>query len=200
MERLGSQEVHELVAGLYIPVANISRAILWPGNPARLENDAEHSYSVALLSMAAAERLGLNSELAETFGLLHDTVPELFAGDTSVWDEAGRATKAEREASSAKQFEEKFANFPFMIERFRRYERQDTEEARLVYSLEKWLATKMIVLGNGEFWKRNRVTYKMHLAKVVEVRPKIARHPLPLSWYDELLVEIDDRKEELFAI
>lgn len=129
---------------------------------------------------------------------VHDFV-EVFAGDISVWDDAGRIDKPAREAASLAKIKTQWSHFPWLTQTIEEYERLDTPEACLVYALDKFLAIQMIVQGGGYFWKREGITFADHQRKVEEVRPRIARHPLVLTWYDELLTDIAARQHDLFT-
>lgn len=199
MEEPTLQDVTDLVEHGYVPFADIQRAIPWPTNPEhRAENDAEHSFSIALIACAVAERLGLDVGKVCQLATAHDFV-EVFAGDVSVWDDAGRVDKAAREAAAHDRIKAQWSHFPWLAQTIEEYERLDTPEACLVYALDKFLATLMIFQGDGFFWKNNGITFADHLRKVEEVRPRIARHPVVLGWYDELLNEIAARRHDLFA-
>ena len=77
-------------------VKNIIRqTYLADGN--RKENDAEHSWHLALMAVLLKEYSNEEVDLAKVVPmvLIHDLV-EIDAGDTYAYDEAGAATKRER--------------------------------------------------------------------------------------------------------
>lgn len=192
------QDVEALVTDLYVPFANESRAITWPTDFERLENDAEHSFSLSLIAGMVASRIGLNPERAAVLGAVHDLV-EIHAGDTSVWDDDGLVTKDERESRAFAVLETEYANFPWLLEAITEYESRSSEEARLVYALDKLLAVIMLKAGGGEFWKRNGITFEQHFDKYLAKREQVAAHPLVLYWYDNLHIDLEEVQENYFA-
>lgn len=63
----------------------------------RKENDAEHSWHLALMAVLLKEYAGEEIDLSRVIPmvLIHDLV-EIDAGDTYAYDDAGASTKAER--------------------------------------------------------------------------------------------------------
>ncbi len=193
------EDVRLLISDLYIPFANIERAITWPHEAGRFENDAEHSFSLAIASAYAAEKLGLDPNKAAAYATVHDLL-EVEAGDTSVWDEEGLKTKHEREKAGFETMKAKFAMFPWMLAMVEKYEKLEDEEACLVFTLDKSLALIMIIEDNGKFWKDNGITYEAHREKAnIQVRDKLSRYPAILALYEELLDIAEANKERLFA-
>ena len=80
----------------------------------RKENDAEHSFSLALFTAVLAEYANEPIDVLKTMKmvLVHDIV-EIDAGDTYCYDDAGNATKAEREKAEqeARELEEQEQRF-----------------------------------------------------------------------------------------
>ena len=68
----------------------------------RKENDAEHSWHLALMCALLSEYANEPIDVAKTMimVLIHDLI-EIDAGDTYAYDEAGNATKRERELKAA---------------------------------------------------------------------------------------------------
>ena len=68
----------------------------------RRENDAEHSWHIALMAILLEEYASEPVDILRVVKMLliHDLV-EIDAGDTFVYDEAARADKAEREQKAA---------------------------------------------------------------------------------------------------
>lgn len=68
----------------------------------RRENDAEHSWSLAIMAFLFAEYMDENIDLLKVIKmvLIHDLV-EIYAGDTFCFDEAGMQDKEAREQASA---------------------------------------------------------------------------------------------------
>src|SRR4051812_27182979 len=93
------------IAKLSKDFGEIRRKIVF-AKDSREENDAEHSFQLALLSwyIISSKSLPLNMEKAFKYALAHDLV-EVYAGDTPASVHKGFAeeqkTKHEREASAA---------------------------------------------------------------------------------------------------
>ena len=198
--------IEHLIREAYVPFANIERALPWPGTnegitdatAPRFENDAEHSFALSFVGAAMAEELGLDPGKIALYATYHDFV-ERYAGDTSAWDDAGLKTKQAREEQALQQIKTEFKNTPKIAQVIEAYEAQADEEARFVYSLDKFVSLILIYVSGGLFWQHEGITFEQHLAKVDEIRPKIAKHPVVLQWYDDALAALAARKGEFFA-
>ena len=82
----------------------------------RKENDAEHSWHMAVMAIVMAEHSNKDIDLLRTLSmiLVHDLV-EIYAGDTYAYDTKGNADKKERELADfstikfiTKSFKERF--------------------------------------------------------------------------------------------
>lgn len=194
----GLEQVSKLLTDLYIPLAEVQRDIPWP-NGETTENDAEHSYSLALIGSALGERHGMNPGLIALYALMHD-IHERYAGDTSFWDDNGRKTKHQRETEASSIVIINFQETPIIASILSAYQMQIDEESQFVYALDKLLATMMVVNDNGRNWKNRGLTFEEYASRAHEkLRSQIATHPLVLKWYDELWREIEARKEVLFV-
>ena len=76
----------------------------WLSDGSRKENDAEHSWHLALMAMLLSEYANesVNTEHVMAMVLIHDLV-EIDAGDTYAYDEEGNKTKREREVRAAQR-------------------------------------------------------------------------------------------------
>ena len=82
----------------------------------RNENDAEHSWHLALMAMVLSEHSnGRDIDLMKVIRMLliHDIV-EIDAGDTFAYDEEGNRTKEERERECANPKKEEYRNSEFL--------------------------------------------------------------------------------------
>lgn len=177
----------------------VERVVRVPGMPDRWENDVEHSYNLAMLGwyIATSEKLDLNIDLVIKYGMIHDLV-EVYAGDTYIYskDEAHLAGKHEREAKAAKQLSETFPDFPDLHELIETYEKHEDAESIFIYTLDKLQPVLHIYLDDGASWKETGVT----LAMAIENKtPKVAGHPVIAGYFEELLVLLRERQEELFG-
>lgn len=142
-----------------------------------LENDAEHSFQLALVTwyVVSTNELGLNMERALKYALAHDLV-ETYAGDISALgrslEDSKKKSEAERDALHRIQHE--FPHFGELHDCIRGFEERRDEEARLVYALDKLLPVMNIYLDGGRTWRRNHLTFK----KLTELKdPTIALSP-----------------------
>ncbi|HMJ76358.1 MAG TPA: HD domain-containing protein [Iamia sp.] len=134
----------------------------------RRENSAEHSWHIALMALVLAERSDepVDGGRAVCLCLIHDLV-EIDAGDTPPWDEAGRATKAEREAAAADRL---FALLPAdQAATFRgwwdEFEAAETPEAKLAHAVDRLAALMVNHASGGELWRRHGRTEAMARAR-----------------------------------
>ncbi|MDB5265813.1 MAG: metal dependent phosphohydrolase, putative hydrolase of superfamily [Parcubacteria group bacterium] len=177
----------------------VDRIIRVPGMPDRWENDVEHSYNLAMLGwyIVTSEKLDLNADLVIKYGMIHDLV-EVYAGDTYIYekDASHLASKHEREAAAAVQLAETFPEFPDLHELIETYEKREDAESRFVYALDKLQPILHIYMDDGATWKEMGIT----LAMAIENKtPKIAVSPEVQVYYDELMLILHERQEELFG-
>ena len=106
----------------------------------RKENDAEHSWHLALMCALLSEYANEPIDVAKTMimVLIHDLI-EIDAGDTYAYDEAGNATKRERELKAADRI---FKLLPddqaaWLRGLWEEFEEAETPEARFALALDK---------------------------------------------------------------
>lgn len=137
----------------------------------RNENDAEHSWHIALMAMVLSEYSSqdLNVDKVIKMLLVHDLV-EIDAGDTFCYDEKANEDKAEREQKAADRI---FSLLPPDQEKefralWEEFEEQKTPEARFAASLDRMQPLLCNYHTNGHTW----VKYDVRYDKVIErVRP-----------------------------
>lgn len=126
----------------------------------RAENDAEHSWHLAMMALVlheyANEPVDLQKVLATV--LIHDIV-EIDAGDTYAYDDAGNATKAAREQKAADRLfgmlpDEQGAYYRKLWEDF---EAQSTPEARFALSLDRIQPLTLNYCKHGASWKTHDI-------------------------------------------
>lgn len=127
----------------------------------RRENDAEHSWHVATMAMLLAEHApaGADPVRAVRMLLLHDVV-EIDAGDTFIHDDAGNASKAEREQAAAERLygllpADQRAEFTAL---WQEYEERATPTARYADALDRLQPIMNNFATEGATWKSNHVT------------------------------------------
>lgn len=140
-------------------VKNIIRqTYLADGN--RKENDAEHSWHLALMAVLLKEYSNEEVDLAKVVPmvLIHDLV-EIDAGDTYAYDEAGAETKRERETKAADRVfgmlpEDQCKWFRELWEEFEAYE---TPEAKFAHVLDNCQPLLLNDASNGRSWAEHGV-------------------------------------------
>lgn len=194
----GSEQISKILTDVYTPFANIKRDIIWLTDETRYENDAEHSFSLALICGEMADQLeGLSTDRVVTKAIIHDLV-EVYADDTSVWDEEGLKDKATREHEAFEELKQEYGHNSWMIRNIEEYEGRQTEEDKFVYAMDKLLAVLIIVNNDGKFWKENGVDYSRYLEKYNEKRRQVAEHQAVLKWYDEVHWHVSYNREFYF--
>lgn len=133
----------------------------------RPENSAEHSWHLALYALVLAEYGGdLDAGRVLAMVLVHDIV-EIDAGDTFIYDEAGQATKQDRERQAADRL---FALLPAdQASRLRaawdEFEERETPEARFAYALDRLQPVLHNHRTGGAAWRRHGITSEQVCAK-----------------------------------
>lgn len=127
------------------------------------ENDAEHSYQVAMVSWFVAERLEvqINQQLLLEYALVHDLV-EVYAGDTDMFisSEEHRASKPQKEAAALEKIKKEFLEFPSLTERLEGYEHLIDLESKIVCLVDKLLPDLAIYLSDDDYYIRNKVMFE----------------------------------------
>ncbi len=127
----------------------------------RHENSAEHSWHLAvavLLFEPLARERNLDLQRALELALLHD-LPEIGAGDTYVYDNAGRETQEAREQQAA---DEIFGLLPAdqnaqFRARWDEFESLQTPEAKFVRGLDRLLPILLNFTTGGRAWKEHSI-------------------------------------------
>lgn len=165
----------------------------------RMENDAEHSYQLALVAWYLNEKHTLNFDtvLLLQYALVHDLV-ESYVGDTPNFGTLAQEmqkTKHEREEQALLQMKKEFGSFQTMTMLIDRYEKREDKEAVFIYTLDKLLGPINIYMDNGRSWHKNGVTFEM----LIENKEKrIMNDPLIYEYFMELVVLLKKDKEMLF--
>ncbi|OAN45337.1 HD domain-containing protein [Magnetospirillum moscoviense] len=154
----------------------------------RPENDAEHSWHVAVMALLLAEYApaGADATKACHMLLIHDVV-EIDAGDTFIHDEAGNASKAAREEEAAQRL---YGILPpdqgeVLAALWREYEDRATPTALYADALDRLQPIINNFATQGATWHSNHVTAD----KVRELVKRIAAGAPALGEYAAELVE-----------
>ena len=150
----------------------------------RTENDAEHSWHLALMTMLLAEYAAPRVDPFRVMQmvLIHDIV-EIDAGDTYCYDEAGRATQREREQAAAQRIfgllpDDQAQQFHALFDEFNAGE---TAEAKFAAALDRFQPLYWDCLADGVSWRERHVTFQAILD-----RNKAIAEGCPALW--ELLL------------
>lgn len=126
----------------------------------RRENDAEHSFSLAIAAAVLAEYSNEPVDVAKVMKivLVHDAV-EIYAGDTYCYDDEGAKTKEAREKAAAEKIfgtlpEEQAAEYRALWDEF---ERNDTPEARFSNAMDRIQPLLLNYSREGYSWKEHGV-------------------------------------------
>lgn len=155
----------------------------------RKENDAEHSFSLALFTAILAEYSNEPIDVFKTMKmvLVHDIV-EIDAGDTYCYDDAGNATKADREKRAADRLfgllpKEQETEFRGLWEEF---EERKTPEARFAAVMDRIQPLLLNFSRDGISWKEHGI----HLSQVQNRNKLVADGSQTLS--DYIFALLDD--------
>ncbi|MEE0419664.1 MAG: HD domain-containing protein [Lachnospiraceae bacterium] len=126
----------------------------------RKENDAEHSWHLALMCTLLAEHANRKIDVLRTMTmvLIHDIV-EIDAGDTYAYDAQGNASKREREVRAAERI---FHLLPddqaaYMRELWEEFEEGETAEAKFALTLDKVQPVMLNAASGGKSWREHEV-------------------------------------------
>ena len=121
----------------------------------RKENDAEHSWHLALAAVLLKEHMKEDADLGRvmTMVLIHDLV-EIDAGDTYAYDTEGAATKREREVKAADRI---FGILPedqgtYLRELWDEFEAYETAEAKYAHLLDNFQPLMLNDASDGKSW------------------------------------------------
>lgn len=190
-----------LLDQLILPFYAIKRDMLIPTKNFTTENDAEHSWSVAVLACSLVEHIdpNLDTGLVCQYAIIHDLV-ELYAGDTSVWsDEEALKNKSTREKSSLKMIKKRFSYFTWLISTIEAYELQESNEARYVKAIDKYIALCVRFRDDGLFYKKMKIS-KPHFDKKLRANRLKAHSHRGVARYYELIREQYDLHPDHFYI
>lgn len=127
----------------------------------RNENDAEHSWHMAVMAYLLKEYANEEIDIARVMlmCLVHDIV-EIDAGDTYAYDEEGLKTQKAREDAAKERIfsilpEEQKAEFTALFDEFEAYE---TAESKFVHAIDNLQPLILNDSNNGGDWREHNVT------------------------------------------
>ena len=146
----------------------------------RRENDAEHSWQLAMMALVLAPHAEPGTDMLKVLKmcLIHDVV-EIDAGDTYAYDKSGNGSKAAREASAAERI---YAILPGeegleLKALWEEFDRVESREAIFANALDRLQPMLLHVYTDGTSWRENKV----ELEDVLE-RAEPIKRGLPQLW------------------
>lgn len=126
----------------------------------RKENDAEHSWHIALMAVLLKEYVSEDVDVAKvmTMVLIHDLV-EIDAGDTYAYDSEGAKSKREREVKAADRI---FGILPedqgmYLRELWEEFEAYETPDAKYAHLLDNFQPLLLNDASGGRSWNEHGV-------------------------------------------
>ena len=126
----------------------------------RKENDAEHSWHIALMVVLLKEYVSEDVDVAKvmTMVLIHDLV-EIDAGDTYAYDSEGAKSKREREVKAADRI---FGILPadqgmYFRELWEEFEAYETPDAKYAHLLDNFQPLLLNDASGGRSWNEQGV-------------------------------------------
>jgi len=157
-------------------------------NSNRPENDAEHSWHLAMMTIVLAEHSDTPIDVLKVIKmvLIHDIV-EIDAGDTFIYDTQNSHTNTDNERMAAKRI---FGLLPKeqadeLIAIWEEFETGETNEAKFAKSMDRFEPLLQNTSNNGGSWKEFDVDYE----KVYEKKKVIKAGSSSLWNYAENLID-----------
>lgn len=139
----------------------------------RKENDAEHSWHLALMSILLSEYASKDVDVLHVISmvLIHDLV-EIDAGDTYAYDTEGNKTKREREEKAAERIfnilpEDQAKKVRDLWEEF---EANETPEANFANALDRMQPIMLNHASEGRAWAEHGVALSQIMERNVNVQ------------------------------
>jgi len=156
-------------------------------NSYRPENDAEHSWHLAMMTIVLAEHSDKPIDVLQVLKmvLIHDIV-EIDAGDTFIYDSTKNHTNTDEELAAAKRI---FGLLPTeqaeeFIAIWEEFEESMTDEAKFAKSMDRFEPLLQNTSNNGGTWAEFNVPYQ----KVYD-KKKAIKHGSTAIWnYAENLI------------
>lgn len=145
----------------------------------RRENDAEHSWHIAVMAMLFSEYAAAPVDIGRVVQMcvVHDLV-EVYAGDTFAYDAVGNADKEAREKAAADKL---FAMLPkeqgnMIRSLWEEFDAMETADAKYAACMDRLQPFFHNTLTDGHTWVEggtNRAAVEKRMAIIKEVMPKV---------------------------
>jgi 5'-deoxynucleotidase YfbR-like HD superfamily hydrolase len=181
-------DLRDLASRTIFPFYQVQRETPLRFTEQRRENDAEHSWSLALVACALAAHIDSTLDIGKIaqYAIVHDLV-EVHAGDTSNHAPAAKkATKDSREAEALRKMESELVAFPWIIETLHSYEAQNTDEALFVRSVDKVIPLLFDLIDEGKLYKDKKITHDIWQRNLKLHREKASKHKGVFVYYEQI--------------
>lgn len=162
----------------------------------RKENDAEHSWHLALMCALLSEHANEEIDVLKTMTmvLIHDVI-EIDAGDTYAYDTAGNETKHERELQAAERL---FKILPedqadYMRALWDEFEEAKTPEAKFALTLDKVQPAMLNDAAGGKSWREHGV----HVEQILKRNEHTPEGSAKLWDFTRELIDENVKKENI---
>lgn len=139
----------------------------------RRENDAEHSWHLAMMAMLLEEYSDkpVNISHVLKMTLVHDLV-EIYAGDTFAYDIEGNKDKEERENKAAEKL---FSMLPddqkdLIMSLWKEFDALETDDSLFANAMDRFQPFLSNVMTSGHTWKIGKVTKEKILSRMDPIR------------------------------
>lgn len=185
------EDIQKLVHRLAVPFYHLDRDmdIQITDEVHRKENDAEHSWSLALVACSIAPLIDPKLDVGKIaqLAVVHDLV-EVYAGDVSIWaSKEELEQKKHREEEAFKKIADEFSMFPWLVDNIREYEEKSSDESQFVYAFDKLVPFFFRVLVKPAPFERMKLTIEDFEKGIQKSRKKAHTHPAIGEYFDKML-------------
>lgn len=130
------------------------------------DNDVEHSYRVAMLCWMLIDeyKFKLDRNKVIRYALVHD-LPEVYAGDASLYSNYSQKDKEKREAKAIAKLIKNFPKQTSIWKDLQDYEVRKDKESKFVYLVEKLEPILSVLLSEEDHWTKRKITFEHFLEK-----------------------------------
>lgn len=197
MPKLPLADLEQVVRQLIFPFYQIDRNTSLRFRRERHENDAEHSWSLALFACAFAPHVDETLDVGKVsqFAVVHDLL-EVYTGDIPNFaSDKVKALKDVKEAAALKRLQADYATFPWITETVTDYESQKSNEARFVKATDKLLLLLFDLIDEGLSYQESQVDREAWQVLMQKHREKAKAHPAVFAYYDKIWDMLLDHPE-----
>ncbi len=159
----------------------------------RMENDAEHSFQIALLSWYLVETndLPLDKNLIIQYSLIHDLV-ETYAGDVDPYisNEKIINGKNQKENEAMEKINKLLPEFGSLSELMKNYKDKKDAESKFVYALDKILPILNTYIAADNYYSKNGITFERWLNYN---KDKVKISPEMLNYFEEVAKFLEEQ-------